>query len=323
MSLTPSQVLSSALRRKSRPGARRGLLVAAVVAALFAAFSVVLAPQAVAQPAASTTTLTAAPAAPAFGDPVTLAATVTCVGMQPTGTVNFTSDGNDLGSAALTPSDPDTATAELVVYGLPPGTYNITADYGGDAFCMASTSDPVAVVVTAAESGPVTGSVDVTVPTTLLPGTIVLGSINISGDGALNAEGARIIGAVNATGGTGLRMCDSTVLGRLSVDGMNGVVQIGDTDAGIPCEGNSIFGRATFMNNTGYLELDDNRVLGSVTLTDNTTTITVPPDNPEATEVTANTIFGRLACTGNTPAPTNSGEPNTVFGSSTGQCAEL
>ncbi|EHR50079.1 hypothetical protein SacmaDRAFT_1810 [Saccharomonospora marina XMU15] len=323
MSVTPAGTGFPAPRRSPRRGIRRVGSVVAGVAVLFGAFSVVLVPQATAQPATSTTTLTAEPPSPTFGDPVTMTATVTCAGAQPGGTVDFTTEGGSLGDAMLQPADPDTATASLTVYGLAPGSHSITAYYGGDASCAASTSDLVVVTVAAEESGPVTGSVDITEPTTLLPGTIVLGSVNISGEGALNAEGARIIGAVTATGGVGLRLCESTVLGRLSVSGMDGVVQIGDTDAGIPCEGNNIFGRAGFTDNTGYLELDDNRVLGSVTLTGNTTTISVPPDNPDATEVAANTIFGSLGCTGNTPPPTNSGEPNTVYGSSTGQCAEL
>ena len=37
-------------------------------------------------------------------------------------------------------------------------------------------------------------------------------------------------------------------------------------------------------------------------------------------EVEGNHIFGPLACTGNSPEPTNDGLPNVVFGPEWGQC---
>jgi hypothetical protein len=51
-----------------------------------------------------------------------------------------------------------------------------------------------------------------------------------------------------------------------------------------------------------------------VTVDNNTTTITTAPENATATEIEANQIFGNLACSGNTPPPTNDGRPNTVIG---------
>jgi hypothetical protein len=41
------------------------------------------------------------------------------------------------------------------------------------------------------------------------------------------------------------------------------------------------------------------------------------------TVVTATTVGGPLACTGNTPAPSNNGLPDTVGGPAAGQCAVL
>jgi hypothetical protein len=61
---------------------------------------------------------------------------------------------------------------------------------------------------------------------------------------------------------------------------------------------------------------------GSVTLTNNVL------DDPDAMEILSNTINGGLACSNNSPVPTNvadgvSFEPNTVRGAETGQCAGL
>jgi hypothetical protein len=49
----------------------------------------------------------------------------------------------------------------------------------------------------------------------------------------------------------------------------------------------------------------------------------VAPENATATEIEANLVVGMLACSGNTPPPTNDGRPNTVIGIRTGQCATL
>jgi hexosaminidase len=45
-------------------------------------------------------------------------------------------------------------------------------------------------------------------------------------------------------------------------------------------------------------------------------------NNAGTVVVKANNIFGTLACSGNVPAPTNAGQPNTAA-SKTGQCVGL
>jgi hypothetical protein len=63
-----------------------------------------------------------------------------------------------------------------------------------------------------------------------------------------------------------------------------------------------------------------NTIIGGVSISVNSWT---PSNTTSAALVAANTIGGTLACTGNTGTPTNQGNPNTVTGTRTGQCATL
>ena len=100
---------------------------------------------------------------------------------------------------------------------------------------------------------------------------------------------------------------------------------IGDAgDDGSPaCGANNLRGTVTLTGNTGSLELGGNQIPASVTVNNNTTTISTPPESATATEIEANNISGNLACTGNTPPPTNDGKPNTVLGTRSDQCSTL
>lgn len=69
---------------------------------------------------------------------------------------------------------------------------------------------------------------------------------------------------------------------------------------------------APFFGPVVHVVFDDNTISGPVTLNDN-----------DSLTVSANTIYGNLACTANTPAPGDAGSPNTVSGPATGQCAHL
>ena len=88
---------------------------------------------------------------------------------------------------------------------------------------------------------------------------------------------------------------------------------VGDGTAG--CAQNTILGGVELAGNHS-VELDTNRVSGSVSLTSTSGT-------PLAPVVAANQVTGNLSCTGNVPAPTNEGRPNAVFGARTGDCALL
>jgi uncharacterized protein (TIGR03437 family) len=91
---------------------------------------------------ASTTILSASPAAISTTDTVMLTATVTGAGAIPSGTVTFVADDVTLGSATLTPAG-NTATASLSAAGilLAGGSLIAGALYSGDANYAASTGD--------------------------------------------------------------------------------------------------------------------------------------------------------------------------------------
>ncbi|TVT47687.1 choice-of-anchor D domain-containing protein, partial [Amycolatopsis rhizosphaerae] len=233
----------------------------------------------------TTSSVAVAPASAAFGQPITLTATVTCTAGYPPGTVTFTEGTTVLGSAAVSGG-----VASLTVNGLAAGTHSIVAHYSGGGPCPASDSAPVTVsVIGLPLSGAYPGTLVVTEPTVLAPGTWVLGPVVITGQGALDVENATITGPVTATSGTGLRMCGSTVTGPVTVSGMTGTVTVG----GPGCAPNSIQGPVTVNATSGH------------------------------STIGGNTITGSLSCSGNNPPPTNAGLPNTVYGPRTGQCAVL
>jgi trimeric autotransporter adhesin len=99
----------------------------------------------VAAAATSTTTVTYSPSAPAFGDNVTLTATVGPVSPltgTPTGTVVFFNGTTALGTATLTDG-----VASLAPMALPTGANSITAQYSGDSTFTSSTSPVTTVTV--------------------------------------------------------------------------------------------------------------------------------------------------------------------------------
>jgi hypothetical protein len=95
-------------------------------------------------PAPTVTTLSASPTSANPGDPVTLTATVTNVGVTliPGGSVDFYDGTTLIGSA---PISSETAEAELVVTTLAPGSHSLTAVYPGSPEFQTSTSTAVAV----------------------------------------------------------------------------------------------------------------------------------------------------------------------------------
>jgi len=144
--------------------------------------------------AASTTTLqSSAPAAQA-GQPVTFTAVVapaSGAGPAPTGTVNFTRDGNPLGSATLQ-SD---GTATLSTPALPVGTDHVTASYAGDGNYSASASSPLVETISPATTGVST----TTTLTSSAPSASAGTAVSLTATIAPSAAGPAPTGTVNFT----------------------------------------------------------------------------------------------------------------------------
>jgi hypothetical protein len=93
----------------------------------------------------TTTTLTATPNPVTAGQPLVLTATVKGSTASPTGTVSFMKGSTSLGTSSLNSS----GVATLSTASLAPGTYSLTAKYGGDGNSLTSTSSAVSVTVKA------------------------------------------------------------------------------------------------------------------------------------------------------------------------------
>lgn len=100
------------------------------------------------------------------------------------------------------------------------------------------------------------------------------------------------------------------ILGSVSVTGETNTVDI---------RASFIGGTLSVANSTisAYINLTANSVGANVLDRSNTTPA------PGANDIVNNTIGGSLVCTGNSPAPQDSGMPNTVGGSKAGQCSGL
>jgi hypothetical protein len=122
--------------------------VAVAVVSLVAAGSSLVAPAVSAEGLLPTaTTVSASPATSTAGDPVTLTATVSTLGLPglgvtPTGSVAFTaSDGSSttsLGAATLGSCLLTTCTASITTSAIPAGSTSVTASYAGDLLSAAS-----------------------------------------------------------------------------------------------------------------------------------------------------------------------------------------
>jgi uncharacterized repeat protein (TIGR01451 family) len=143
---------------------------------------------------------------------------------------------------------------------------------------------------TAVISGFRPGAVKVTSGITCLQNATVFGHVTVSPGAGVRASGSALVGGIDAKGATEVTVCGSLVLGTLrSKDAA--AVTIGDPANG--CPGNIVLGAIQVTGTSG------------------------------PTVIGGNGILGKLACTGNDPAPTNGGSRNTVLGKKSGQCAKL
>jgi hypothetical protein len=166
-------------------------------------------------PSATSTTVSAAPAAITSGGSVTLTATVAPAGSgagTPSGAVQFLDGTTPItctgsGDGALRGGAPDTATCTTT--GLPVGSDPLTAAYGGDGGFEASSSAAVTVVVSGAGPGgsgtasPPPGSGSSGGPTTSGGSTTAGGSGSGTSGSSAGAGGSAGSGGSATTGGTG------------------------------------------------------------------------------------------------------------------------
>ncbi|MER5356028.1 phosphodiester glycosidase family protein [Kitasatospora sp. NPDC002551] len=124
----------------------------------------------------------------------------------------------------------------------------------------------------------------VTSGVTCLDGATVTGPVLVQPGAALVANGATIKGPVSARGAAAFVLADTRVSGPVSVSGSTGQVAL---------LGSTVEGPAHLALNTG------------------------------GTVVAGTTVRGPLDCAGNTPAPGNGGQGNTVNGPKGGQCSAL
>jgi hypothetical protein len=86
--------------------------------------------------------------------------------------------------------------------------------------------------------------------------------------------------------------------------------------ARVELSGSVLVGPISLRGGVTVLSLVGNHITGPVSIRDNLTGST-------PIVVSANTIIGTLACSGNVPPPVNDGKPNSVTGPVTGQCTGL
>jgi hexosaminidase len=141
-------------------------------------------------------------------------------------------------------------------------------------------------MLTGARSGPLTVSSGVA----CLDGATISGPVSVTGGAGIYLTGSTVSGPVSASGAGNVLLCGTTVSGPVSVTGKTRV-WIGN--AAGDCAPSTVSGPVSLRNNTG------------------------------STVVSGNRINGPLSCSGNTPAPTNAGRPNSVSGPKSGQCAGL
>ena len=139
-------------------------------------------------------------------------------------------------------------------------------------------------------SGATTGTVKASAGIVCLQDASVDGAVRVAPGAQLWVTDSEIVGPVTADGGARVVMCGTSVEGPVRLTGIASVT-IGDPNLG--CAPNSVDGSVTLKGTIG------------------------------PSVVAGNTITGKLACTGNAPAPVNRGLLNTVEGPATGQCKAL
>ncbi|MBA3654056.1 MAG: Ig-like domain repeat protein, partial [Actinobacteria bacterium] len=263
--------------------------------------------------ATTAATLTSPTANPTtLGHPVTFNAAVAVVAPgagTPTGAVQF----ND-GATTLGPPVPLSGTAAtLTTSTLGGGVHSITATYLGDANFNPSTSAPLSRTLTCDYNltGWYNGSYSVSpTGTTCITNANINGGVDVPAGARLSIVGSNLNGYLNSYGSAGtIVACGNTILG-ITISGATGALTIGDP-FGAGCAANSISGSVGLSGNRAGIQFLGNSVRNGMQVTNT---------SGGATVIGGNRIAGWLQCSGNNPAATNGGRPNTASGR-TGECA--
>jgi len=195
-------------------------------------------------PRAATTTTLVISGSSVVGSNVTLSATVkpNTSGTTPTGTVTFYYGSLNLGSATLNSSG--TGALTLSSTGIPPGTYDLKAAYGGDTNNSPSTSSTVALVLQASTTTTLSAS-----PTTVTPGQKISMTATVK---RLSSSGS--------PSGTVSYSLDSVVIGSSAVNAQ-GISTLSYSTTGIPA------GTYTLTATFGGTALDLTSTSSPVTIT--------------------------------------------------------
>ncbi|MDX3377499.1 ParB/Srx family N-terminal domain-containing protein [Streptomyces sp. ME02-6991-2A] len=137
--------------------------------------------------------------------------------------------------------------------------------------------------VTGVRNGPLT----VTSGVTCAERAALRGPVTVRADAALVLTGSTLEGPLQSDRAAAIHVCGSSVTGPLAISRTTGPVRLG----GPGCTANAVTGAVVLTGNTGGVLLAANKVTGPV------------------------------ACSGNLPAPDNTGRANEVHGPRTGQCA--
>lgn len=264
------------------------------------------------------------------GAPVRDVATISG-GQSPTGTVTFRlfSDANCNSEVFMSTNTlaGTTATSDWFTPAAP-GMYRWTAHYSGDGLNNAATSgcnapnESVAISPFQAPSPTQTITGDFVGPVTVNAGQSVaisnarvVGPVTVNPGGALTIVNSQVSRGITANAPAFLSVCGTQVSGpspgvALSVTNAPVPIRVGDPATG--CAGNRFAGQVVLTANLAV-------TFGANTVSHNAT---IDNNGPGNTVVKANTLFGTLACAGNSPPPANAGQPNTAA-SKTGQCAGL
>ncbi|HVL06270.1 MAG TPA: beta-propeller fold lactonase family protein [Acidimicrobiales bacterium] len=253
-------------------------------------------------------------------------------GVNPTGTVTFRLYSDSTCTAQVfTSTNPLTAGATAAsdwFTPTSPGTYRWTAVYSGDANNDAATSPCnapnesvtmapfTAPAFTRTITGDFLGPLAVNAgESVLITNARVVGPVTVNPGGALTVVDSKISRGITADMPAFFSLCGTEVSApspgvALSVTNAGVPILIGDPAAG--CSRNRFAGQVNLGGNLA-VTFGGNIVSHNLTVNDN---------GPGNTVIKANNIFGTFACSGNKPAPTNAGQPNTA-GSKTGQCGTL